>query len=163
MYNKIKNKKSFIAIILAVIIVAVITMLCVTSQRGHKDTAPDIPDLSFDGDIGYSSEQSDNDVVVHATTGFVFTADSLNQEVNIENPTQNTCEFVVSIYLGDGTMLYQSERIRPGDCITDIQITQTLKMGVYKNSVIAYSFYNADNSDTVMSQCEFPIEIRCTN
>lgn len=163
MHNKIKNKKSFIAIILTGIIVAVITMLCITSQRARDDVKPDIPDISFDGDVGYSLKQSDNDVVVHATTGFIFTADSLNQEVNIENPTQNTCEFVVSIYLGDGTMIYQSERIRPGDCITDIQITQTLKMGVYKNSVIAYSFYNIDDSDTVMSQCEFPIEIRCTN
>lgn len=163
MHNKTKNKKSFIAIILVVIIVAVIISLCFYSQKRSKDTAPDIPEISFDGDIGYSTKQSDNDVVVHATTGFSFAADSLNQEVNIENPAQNTCEFVVSIYLGDGTMLYQSERIRPGDCVTDIQITQTLKMGIYKNSVIAYRFYNADDSNTVISQCEFPIEIRCTN
>lgn len=163
MHNKTKNKKSFIALVLGIIVVTISAVLCFTLSRINKDTAPPIPEITFDGDMGYSSGQNAKDVVVHATTGFIFNADSLNQTVDIDNPEQNNCDFIVSIYLGDGTLIYESEYIHPGDCITEIQVTQALRSGVYRNSVIAYNFCSADDSHTILSQCEFPIEIRCIN
>lgn len=164
MFIKSKNKTIIIAIaVLFLVIALAITHSLLTRNSETPGVTPSIPEISFDGDIGYSNIESDSDVLIHATTGFVFNADSLEQKVCIENPSENMYDFVVSIYLGDGTLVYHSDYIHPGDSVTSIKTELELESGVYANSIIVYHLCSTDNSHSVISQCEFPIEIRCVN
>lgn len=164
MYIKSKNKTIIIAIVVLFLVIALAIMhSLLTRNSENSGVTSSIPEISVDGDIGYSNIESDSDVLIHATTGFVFNAGSLEQKVCIENPSENMYDFVVSIYLGDGTLIYHSDYIHPGDSVTSIKTELELESGVYTNSIIVYRLCSTDNSHNVISQCEFPIEIRCIN
>lgn len=164
MFIKSKNKTIIIATAVLFLIIAIAIMYSLLTRNSENPSAiSSIPEISFDGDAGYSEIESDSDILIHATTGFVFNADSLEQKVCIENPSENMYDFVVSIYLGDGTLIYHSDYIHPGDSVTSIKTERELESGVYANSIIVYRLYSTDTSHDVISQCEFPIEIRCTN
>lgn len=164
MFIKSKNKTIIIAIAVLFLVIALAIMHSLLTRNSEDHgVISSIPEISFDGDVGYSKIESDSDVLIHATTGFVFNANSLEQKVCIENPSENMYDFVVSIYLGDGTLIYHSDYIHPGDSVTSIKTELELESGVYTNSIIVYRLCATDNSHSVISQCEFPIEIRCIN
>lgn len=158
MHNKFK-KRLLIAVIIA--FVAFIIWLCALMHSGDKmPSTNNIPDVSVAGDNGYS-ELPENEVMIDAVTGLSFLADVTEQDVNIQNREENSYCFVVAIYLGDGTLLYESPMVQPGDSLTSIRLSQTITEGIYQNSIMVYRFYSTDDFHTVVSQCEFPIEIRC--
>ena len=159
--SKHNRKKT---IILSAIIFAIAFIICYTLIGNNKycqRASPNIPDVSIKGDIGYLPTNS-NEVVLQATTGLIFKAHTTKQEVNIENPEQNSYNLVISIYLGDGTLISESDYIKPGNTLSQIELSQSLEAGVYKNSVMVYRFYSS-NSSGIVSQCELPIEIKCVN
>lgn len=147
----------FIILLILMLILAIAGIV----MNNEQDSST-IPDISFAGDIGYS-ELSDGEVVVQAVTGLCFNADAAEQDVYIPNSEKNECSFVVSIYLGDGTLLYESPVVKPGNDITSISLYQTLDEGVYHNAVMVYKFCSDSEPCAIVSQCEFPIEIRSVN
>lgn len=160
------NKRSLALICAVVIGLALFAVLCIHIQNGQpdeNDSALNIPEVSFNGSLDYKPFDSDTAIMIEAVTGFEFKSGTLSQSVNIHNLEVNTYDIVICLYLSDGTLLYESNYLSPGDSLSDIQISNPLEAGIYKNSVIVYRICTSDNTHSVVSQCEFPIEIRCTN
>ena len=63
------------------------------------------------------------------------------QKVNLYNPKENKCYFRLSIYLPDGTKLWQSQMIEPGKAIYNLSLNQTLKAGTHKNCTLRYECF----------------------
>ena len=160
--DKKKQRRLIISIICFVIsFTCCYILLNFGNEHQEAKQTPDLPDVSVSGDLGYEPATAD-EVTIQATTGFVFQSHSLNQDVDIPNPKKNKYGFVISLYLGDGTLLYKSTIVNPGERISHIELSKSLDNGIYRNSIMVYRFYSTDDLRPV-SQCEFPVEIKSVN
>lgn len=119
------------------------------------------PEVYVNGDIGYEPVSDNNGMVLKAVTGIRLKADAIIQEFEIPNSSSNKYAISAFIILGDGTIIYESGFLYPGEIVEEIELYKSLDKGTYKNSILLYKFYTVDEPHTFISQCEFPIEIKC--
>ena len=71
-------------------------------------------------------------------------AGQTKQAVKFYNPEANKCYFLISFTLADGTELFRSGMIKPGNTIDTIEIARSLKAGNYKGAILKYECYAID-------------------
>ena len=86
-------------------------------------------------------------------------ADTKQQEVALNNPAENTCYFVISLYLEDGTKLWESDLIKPGESSDSIKIDRKLDEGNY-SAIIHYSCFKMDEYKTPLNGAEIKLTLR---
>ena len=155
-----KIKVAIVVFTLLIMAIIVIFALKGCSNSGGNYSKPNLPDIQFNNDNGYSPNSQANSVEIPAVTGIVVKSNTLSQKLNISNPSDNKYVFIVEIYLGDGTKLYTSDYIYPSDIVTNVRFNTTLKSGVYKNALMVYTCCTLDDQHTPLTRYEFPIEIR---
>lgn len=69
----------------------------------------------------------------------------LDQNVRLYNPSENSCYFLITVYLPDGKEIYRSDLIAPGDSIDRIRLSTKLEKGISENAMLVYSCYSVDN------------------
>ena len=74
-----------------------------------------------------------------------LTSGKLEQEQTFPNPPQNFCWIRVSLRLEDGTVLWTSELVAPGESTAPVVLSQTLEPGEYKNAVLKYECFRMDD------------------
>lgn len=118
--------------------------------------------IEFEGDNGYS-EFDNNNVKIDAVTGIAIYPDGTCPNIDISNDESNNYDEVVEIYLNDGTRLFKTDYLTPGDKLDSVVLnTNSIPHpGVYKG-VAVYSFYTKD-SHSFVNSCEIPIEINFVN
>lgn len=90
----------------------------------------------------------------------VMKAGEVMQDVELHNPQENLCYFVISIILPDGTEVFRSSPIEPGQKIDVIKLLQPLKAGTYENAVLRYSCYSIkDNKQLNGADTKFTLEV----
>lgn len=155
-----KIKVAIVVLMLLIMVIIAIFALKGCGNSGGNYSKPNLPDIQFNNDNGYSPNSQDNSVEIPAVTGIVVKSNTLSQKLNISNPSSNKYVFIVEIYLGDGTKLYTSDYIYPSDIVTNVRFNTTLKSGVYKNALMVYTCCTLDDQHTPLTRYEFPIEIR---
>ena len=105
-------------------------------------------------------EKNENSISIPGYEGITLKADSLEQNVSLNNPIQNTCYFVITLYLEDGTRLWQSDYIKPGETSSPIVLTQSLEKGNYPNAVLRYSCFKMDREKTPLNGAETKLTLR---
>ena len=60
-----------------------------------------------------------------------FTAGKTAQAVNLKNPAENACTFVLTLTLEDGETLWTGEALSPGEAFTRITLSKALDAGEY--------------------------------
>jgi hypothetical protein len=63
------------------------------------------------------------------------------QNIELGNPKQNNCYMRIAIMLPDGTQLYESGLLAPGQVLNSIELSQELKPGMYEGAILSYSCY----------------------
>ena len=81
-------------------------------------------------------------------------ADTKDQSVRFENPLQNNCWMVITLSLEDGTELWKSDELQPGQVVRSITLNQTLAAGEYKNAVIKYQHWTYDDEKLPLNGAE---------
>ena len=90
----------------------------------------------------------------------VMKAGDIVQNVELHNPAGNPCYFVISIILPDGTEVYRSGLIEPGQKTDAIRLSQPLKAGTYKGAVLRYSCYSTkDKAPMNGADTKFTLEV----
>ncbi|MDD2955778.1 MAG: tRNA (uracil-5-)-methyltransferase [Oscillospiraceae bacterium] len=69
----------------------------------------------------------------------------LEQTVGFFNPEQNNCYFRIRFSLSDGTELYQSGMIKPGQHLETVELSRTLEAGTYKDATLRYECFALDS------------------
>ena len=103
--------------------------------------------LALGGYLGNGAVKKNPDVI--AVPGYEMLelkANTAEQSLRLPNPPQNCCFFQISLYLEDGTLLWQSELVEPGAKSKPIVLTKTLEKGLYPNAVLRYSCYRMDET-----------------
>lgn len=85
----------------------------------------------------------------------------IQQTVDFYNPEQNACSFVLSLYLSDDTLIYQSDFLAPGEHIVEITLNQALQQGVYGKCRLVYECFTLDNK-CPLNTGEVVLEINST-
>lgn len=81
-------------------------------------------------------------------------ANSKAQSLCLLNPEQNMCYFQISLYLEDGTLLWQSRLIEPGKISKPMVLSKVLSEGTYPNAVLRYACYRLDEYLTPLNGAE---------
>ena len=107
--------------------------------------------LLNDKDRAYEYFSGMNGIDLPGYGALNFKADVLEQEVIIPNPPQNFCWIRASIILEDGTVLWTSELIAPGESSDPIVFTTPLAAGEYKNAILKYECFRMDEALTPLN------------
>ena len=117
-----------------------------------------VPAIVGDGSDGFVARNKAS-ATIPATDGIELTSGTVEQSLCMSNPDNNPCIFVISLYLGDGTMLFVTEPLYPGETSEPVTLSQTLNSGIYKNATLVYDCYSADGNMTPLTRCEVAVEI----
>lgn len=84
----------------------------------------------------------------------------LEQEQTFPNPPQNFCWIRVSLLLEDGTNLWTSELVAPGESSAPVVLSQTLEPGEYKNAILKYECFRMDDDLSPLNGGEVKLTLK---
>ena len=87
-----------------------------------------------------------------------FIADQKEQKTNLHNPRKNNCYFKISIILDDGTVVWTSELIAPGEKVKNITLHETMPEGTYDNVTVKYDCF-AMNKKVSLNNAKIKIKL----
>lgn len=90
----------------------------------------------------------------------VMKSGELLQDVELYNPAGNPCYFIISIILPDGTEVYKSSTIKPGQKTDVIKLSQALEAGTYEDAILKYSCFSSANDEPLNgANTKFTLEV----
>lgn len=98
-------------------------------------------------------------VRIDAVTGFTVDSKTGISDFSISNLESNGYPCSIMVSLGDGTLLFESPVLNPGDKVDGIRVSKRLERGIYRNACIVYIFYSDIGNRNVISTCQFPVDI----
>ena len=89
-----------------------------------------------------------------------FAADKRAQTVNLKNPAENACTFVLTLTLEDGETLWTGKALSPGEAFTRITLEGALDAGEYP-ATLHYDCYTIeDNQPLNGAEIQLTIEVQ---
>ena len=89
-----------------------------------------------------------------------FAAGKTAQAVNLKNPPENACTFVLTLTLEGGETLWTGKELSPGEAFTRITLTRALDAGDYP-ATLHYDCYTIeDNMPLNGAEIQLTIEVR---
>ncbi len=149
--------KRLIAII-SLTVVVIIALFLILRACNYNSGYNKSTDESTSKPLDFVPIGEANRITIPAVTGLALNAGSIHQTVNLHNPSENSCFFVISIYLSDDTLIYESDYLAPSEQLNEIELTQELQRGIYRNCRMVYSCYSL-NDKTPLNSGETIIEI----
>ncbi len=117
-----------------------------------------IYDILTDGDTDISSQS----IQINGFTDWSLPAGKTeNLPILLENPKGNPCYFTFSIVLADGTILYESKQVPPGNCISSVTINQPMDEGEYTAELVIHT--NDTRTGAPMNSAKSKITIHSVN
>ncbi len=89
-----------------------------------------------------------------------FAAGKTAQAVNLKNPPENACTFVLTLTLEDGETLWTGEALSPGEAFTRITLSRALDAGEYPATLHYDCFSLNDNTPLNGAEIQLTIEAR---
>ena len=142
--RKIKlSSKDLIILVLAFVTVASLAaaIWVVSSTKDAKSPDPAKPNETTE-----PVEKLTDSIALPGYEWIPLTSGKLEQEQTFPNPPQNFCWIRVSLLLEDGTPLWISELIAPGESSEPVVLTEPLEPGEYKNAVLKYECFRMDDA-----------------
>ena len=156
-----------IAFLLAVIIVgsAVLVMMILsdrnTEQENDNQGVAGI--ISDNWDPNVSKPQDDNGRQQKGTQipGYstaVMNEGDMTLKISIGNPKENTVGFIATLKLMDGTVLYTSPLLNPGQGMEEVPLNQTLSKGTY-DAEVCYQCVAMDEEQSLLNAAESAFQL----
>ena len=139
-----RRKGKLVVFVLAAVALAAVIAALLLMGRPEKQQAK-LPNGETVQPSGAVEKRADS-IAIPGYEGITLKADSKEQEIGFPNPAQNTCYFQISLILEDGTTLWQSELVKPGEVSEPITLNEPLAAGVYPNSLLKFDCYTMDGS-----------------
>lgn len=98
-------------------------------------------------------------IAIPGYEGLTLKANSKKQALCLPNPLQNTCYFQLFLLLEDGTLLWKSELIEPGDNSKPITLKVALEKGTYPNAILRYSCFEMNKEKKPLNGAEIKVTL----
>ena len=154
MKSFLKQKSHLFFYIIILSVIAVITVIAVVSNILMKESPENRPQIEE------SVEKNPNSISIPGYEILELKADTRDQTLCMPNPPQNCCYFQMSLYLSDGTLIWQSELIEPGSNSKPMVLLHSLNKGMYANAILKYSCYAMDEELTPLNGAETKLTLK---
>lgn len=149
--------KDILLIVLALVMVAAVTV-AIWAVKTRSPAAP--PDKQGQEETAEPVEKLTDAIELPGYDWIPLKAGTLEQEQTFPNPPQNFCWIKVSLELEDGTNLWTSELVAPGESSAPVVLSQTLEPGEYKNAVLKYECFRMDDALSPLNGGEVHLTLR---
>ena len=139
------NKRKIIFTIAIILICLIIFGLIILRRSPHLQQEP--------------VEKNDGTISIPGFESLELKADAKKQSIALSNPAENNCYFIISLYLEDGTLLWRSELIEPGENSKPLELEQPLEKGTYK-ARITYECFRMDEELSQLNGAELKLTLR---
>ena len=150
--RKIGTRYTKIGMVIILIIVCLILLLCKCSVQEEFAEAP-----TTSQSVGIVSTSS---IAIPGYEGITLKADSKRQDVCLTNPASNQCIFRITLCLEDGTILWESDEILPGEKSKPIKLKQKLEEGTYPKAKLKYACFKMNEERTPLNGAETVLTLR---
>ena len=89
-----------------------------------------------------------------------FAAGKTAQTVNLKNPPENACTFVLSLTMEDGETLWTGKALSPGEAFTSITLNRALDAGEYPATLHYDCFSLQDHTPLNGAEIQLTIEVK---
>lgn len=143
------DKKKRVILIVVIIIAAAVAASGFFWLKSHNTKSQEKQNTSatvvpWDVEIPEEMPQEAGKILLPGYSSMEMKAGTVEQTVSIGNPSKNNCYFVIVLKLEDGTELFTSDYLKPGEGLNDITLKQTLEPGE-KTAVIEYQCYSLED------------------
>ena len=152
------SKKTIVIIVAAVIVIAAATLaalLIIGVFKPEPEPANGvIGQITDDWDPGVENpEPAKSGTQIPGYDSAEMKAGDASLKLSIGNPKENNVGFYASLVLEDGTVLYESTLLKPGQGLTEIPLSKTLDKGTY-NAKVVYQCVALDENNTPLNAAE---------
>lgn len=148
-----RNGRDILLIVFAVIaIVSALVAVWAVSTRNHD--APAGNEIQSTGETTEPVEKLTDTIDIPQFGWLNLKADTTEQTLTFDNPPQNFAQFRISILLDDGTVLWNSELVPPGETSAPVTLLQPLSAGEYENAILKYECFRMDEAQTPLNGAE---------
>lgn len=154
--DKQNNKKKIIIIIsAAVLVIAAAVIILAVSGVFHtpepkEDAKGVVGVITDDWDPNVEpdpSQEQKSGTRIPGYSSAVMNAGDTSLKLSIGNPKENKVGMFAELQLEDGTVLYQSPLLSPGQGLTEVPLNKTLDKGTY-NAKVVYRCVLLDEKNT---------------
>ncbi len=85
-------------------------------------------------------------------------AQQTEQTIYLYNPAENSCIFVISLYLDD-IMLFETDPIDPGAELDSIAVLQRLPAGTYEGATLRYSCFDCTEPTKELNGADISLKL----
>jgi len=159
--NHTSGKSSVRFLLISAIVVLCVVCIILVVQQDNTVFVPlaENSDESTTPSSGTPGVTSDGSIAIPGYESIQLTADTTKQAVSMMNPAENNCIFIITLYLPDGTLLWESDEIKPGKASEPIKLTTPLASGVYEQCIVHYSCYDMDKKRTPLNNAEIKLSL----
>ena len=116
------DKKKRVILIVVIIIAAAVAACGFFWLKSHNTKSQEKQNTSatvvpWDVEIPEEMPQEAGKILLPGYSSMEMKAGTVEQTVSIGNPSKNNCYFVIVLKLEDGTELFTSDYLKPGDCL----------------------------------------------
>jgi len=158
--NKPNNRKKILIIVVAAILLtaaatAGILILSGVFQPKQTDSQGVVGVVTDNWDPGIDEmdkpQQSGTQIPGYSSA--VMNAGDKTLKINIGNPKDNKVGMFASLKLSDGTVLYESPLLKPGQGVEEIPLNKTLEKGTY-DAFVEYQCVLLDENNTPLNAAQ---------
>jgi len=151
-----RNSTSPVTIVLAVLLVIALAVIAWLLIKDGTAKPPDNPQTEQTEPV----EKLTDSIDIPGFGELHFKAGQTEQNMTVPNPPQNFCWFKVSLVLEDGTILWTSDLIAPGEESEPIVLSTPLERGIYKNAMLKYQCFADEAEQKALNGAETKLTLK---
>ena len=133
-------------VVLAVLLVIALVVIARLLIQGGNEKPPDNPQPEQTEPV----EKLTDSINLPGYGSLDLKADTTEQDLTLHNPEENSCQIRISLILEDGTVLWTSELLQPGERCAPIVLNSPLQKGMY-NATLKYECFTTDETMTQLN------------
>lgn len=154
-----KSEKRFYRIVITILILLLIIAGIVIAVLVNKHPKQSSSEENNPTAETTEVEKLTDSIAIPGFSQLTFQADQCEQEIALSNPAENFCYFKISLILEDGTVIWESDLVEPGEQSEPITLLQPLNAGTYENVTVHYDCFEMDNDLTELNSGEIKITL----
>lgn len=115
----------------------------------------------WDGNQNLRIPHEKGGIAIPGFDTLTFTANTTAQRVNFYNPEENSCLFLMTLYVGDA-QYWQSGYVEPGKGYYDIELSESLSAGEY-DAALLVQCYQQSGEALNSARIEFDLTVMEVN
>lgn len=151
-----KTEKMLFGLLGALVLIA-LAVAVLLAGRGGREKLPSSP--AAQASAAQPGQAANRDTIdIPGYRSLKIAADTQEQPLRFYNPAENGCWFRITLELDDGTELWVSDLLAPGDTVDSIRLSQPLQAGSCGAHLI-YECFSMDDPPIQLNGANVELEL----